>query len=110
MFVWTKSIKMPEPNPIVEVYNDIDIRQSNKFHLRMGPILYKILLMESERTGLPISKILAYSSQPCDCCSNKEVTVIVKGKEIKVKRGILARHISSQSSGTSIINQHAKKQ
>lgn len=97
-------------NPIVEVYNGISIRENNRYVLRMGRVLFKNLLLESERTGLPISKILAYSSKPCDRCLMIDVIAFNNdGDEVKIKRGILSRHIT-QSSGTSRINQaNAKK-
>lgn len=100
---------MRESNPVVEVYNGVNIRQCNNFQIRLSAVVFKLLILESERTGLPISKILAYSSKPCDQCSGIDVVVFRKGKEIKVKRGILSRHIP-QGNGTSIIKQaHAKK-
>lgn len=93
---------MRNPNPVLEVYNGIPIRKNNIFHLRMGAVLLKTLILESERTGIPISKILVYSSQPCSNCSSKTNCVEVKGKLICVSRGLLGRHIT-QPSGASII-------
>jgi hypothetical protein len=101
---------MAKNNPIVEIYKGIPIRRCNIYNIRMGAVLYKTLILESERTGLPISKILAYSSKPCERCSLTDVVAFNKeGDEIKIKRGILSRHIP-EGSGTSIIKQaHAKK-
>src|ERR1700722_3060098 len=100
---------MQERNPIIEVYNGVAIRKNNRFVMRMGPVMFKTLILESERTGLPISKIIAHSSKPCDRCCDFEVVVFRKGKEIKIKRGILSRHIP-EGNGTSIIKQaNAKK-
>lgn len=95
-----------ENNPIVETYNGVHIRKNNVFQLRMGAVMFKTLILESERTGLPISKILAYSSKPCEQCSHIDVVVFRKGKEINIKRGILSRHIP-EGNGTSIIKQAA---
>jgi uncharacterized protein YcbX len=96
-------------NPVVEVYKGVVIRQSNLYKFRMSSTLYKMLILESERTGLPISKILAYSSKPCERCLTTDVVAFNKeGDEVKIKRGILSRHIP-ESNGTSIIHQaHAK--
>jgi hypothetical protein len=92
-------------NPVVEVYKGIEIRQNNIFHLRMGAVLFKTLILESERTGLPISKILSISSKPCERCCSIDVIVFNKeGEEVKIKRGILSRHIP-EGNGTSIIKQ-----
>jgi hypothetical protein len=100
---------MRDKNPVIEVYNGIPIRENNRFVMRMGPVMFKTLILESERTGLPISKILAHSSKPCEQCCNIDVVVFRKGKEIKIKRGLLSRHIP-EGNGTSIIKQaHAKK-
>lgn len=77
----------------------------------MNAILYKILILESERTGLPITKILAFSSKPCERCC--EIDVIIYDKEdekLNIKRGILYNNIPLKTSGTSIIKQaNAKK-
>lgn len=96
-------------NPIVEVYKGVAIRQCNTYRFRMSAAVYKMLVLESERTGLPISKILAYSSKPCERCSTVDVIAFNKdGDEVKIKRGIMSRHIP-EGNGTSIIKQaHAK--
>lgn len=102
---------MVEKNPIVEVYKGVVIRKTNLYKHRFNAVVYKLLILESERTGLPISKILAYSSKPCERCINTEVIVYNKeDEEVRIKRGILSRHIP-EGNGTSIIKQaHAKKQ
>ena len=109
MFVQTNNLRMDNSNPVVEEYNGIKIRKSNKYMLRIGAPLFKFLILESERTGLPISKILAFSSKPCERCSQIEVIAYnSKDEEVRIKRGILSRHI--QGSGSSIIKQaHAKR-
>jgi hypothetical protein len=99
---------MPENNPIVEVYNGIPIRKSNIFKIRINPVAYKALLIESETTGLPISKILVFSSIPCQRCSAEPVQVFIDGEGVKVKRGILSLN-TSQNSSTSIIKQKNAK-
>lgn len=100
---------MAKPNPVIETYKGIQIRENNRYVFRMGPVLFKLLILESERTGLPISKILAYSSKPCERCTSIEVIAYNKEDEaVKIKRGILSNHIP-ESNGTSIIKQHAKK-
>jgi hypothetical protein len=101
---------MEEKNPIVEVYKGINIRRSNTYKHRFNAVVYKMLILESERTGLPISKILAYSSKPCDRCAQIDIIVFNKeDEEIRIKRGILSRHIP-EGNGTSIIKQaNAKK-
>lgn len=97
-------------NPVVEMYKGIPIRQSNTFKMRMGAVLYKTLILESERTGLPITKILSYSAKPCEKCAGVDVVAYNKEDEkVMIKRGILSNHMS-QGSGTSKIKQHAKKQ
>lgn len=101
---------MAKKNPVVEVYKGIQIRENNRYVFRMGPVMFKTLILESERTGFPISKILAYSSKPCDRCSMTDIIIFNKeGEEVKLKRGILSRHIP-EGNGTSIIQQaNAKK-
>jgi len=101
---------MAKINPVVETYRGIAIRENNRFVLRMGAVLFKTLILESERTGMPISKILAISSKPCERCLMTDVIAFNKeGDEVKIKRGILSRHIP-EGNGTSIIQQaNAKK-
>lgn len=95
---------MPTTNPVLEVCNDIPIKKCNTYLLRFDAVTWKNLILESERTGLPIRKILTYSSRPCEACASTDVIVFEKGKEIRVRRGIFSRHIP-QSSGISIIKQ-----
>lgn len=100
---------MANGNPILEVYNGIPIRKTNTYLLRLDAVTWKNLILESERTGLPIRKILGYSSKPCDQCIHTDVVVYTKGKEIRIKRGIFSRHIP-EGNGSSIIKQrNAKK-
>lgn len=99
---------MAENNPIVAVYNGVPIRKCNFFKMRINPVVYKALLLESERTGLPISKILVFSSTPCARCSMEDVQVFINGEGVKVKRGILSQN-TSQTSSTSIIKQRNAK-
>jgi hypothetical protein len=101
---------MAANNPIVEIYKGITIRKSNVYKLRINAVKFKMLVLESERTGLPISKILAYSSRPCDRCPSMEViTYNQNSDQVKIKRGILAEQMPKRN-GTSIINQtNAKK-
>ena len=92
-------------NPIVEIYKGITIRQCNPYQIRLSSVLFKTLILESERTGLPISKILAFSSKPCEKCTSIDVITYNKeGDEVKIKRGILSRHMP-EGNGTSIIQQ-----
>lgn len=100
---------MAKINPVVEIYKGITIRQCNQYQIRLSAVMFKTLILESERTGLPISKILAFSSKPCDRCVGTDVVTFNKeGEEVKVKRGILSRHIP-EGNGSSIIKQaHAK--
>lgn len=101
---------MAKSNPVVEVYKGIVIRQSNQFQMRFSSVVFKMLILESERTGLPISKILAYSSKPCERCSAIDVISFNKeGEEIRIKRGILSRHIPQESGVSALKQVHAKK-
>lgn len=96
-------------NPVLEVYKGIKIRKSNIFQYRMDAILYKTLILESERTGLPISKILAFSSKPCERCSQIDIIVYDKNDdEVRIKKGILYNNMP-EGNGTSIIKQHNAK-
>lgn len=98
--------KYDTDNPVLENYKGINIRHSNTFHMRMDGVLFKFLVLESERTGFAISKILSLSSKPCERCSNIDVISYNENdEEIKIRRGILFDYAPSKSSGTSIIKQ-----
>ena len=101
---------MAKSNPVVEIYKGVTIRQCNPYQLRLSAVMFKLLILESERTGMPISKILSLSSKPCERCAGVDVVAFNKdGDEVKIKRGILSRHMP-ESNGTSIIQQaNAKK-
>lgn len=99
---------MPKTNSVLEVYKGIQIRKSNHVFLRVGAPLYKFLILESERTGIPISKILVYSDKPCEVCAKSDIIVYNKDNDqFTIKRGILARH-HPENQGRSIIH-HAKE-
>jgi DNA polymerase elongation subunit (family B) len=105
MFVPPLFYNTPEKNPVVEVYKGINIRKCNRYVFKFGPVMFKRLIIESEETGLPISKILIHSSRPCERCIGVDViTYNREGEQIKVKRGLLSQHIP-MSTGRSIIQQ-----
>lgn len=108
-FLLKAKIGMLKNNPIVEVYKGIPIYKSNVYRQRFNAAKYKFLLLESDRTGLPISKLLSLSSKPCEKCANIDVVAYNdKSEKVSVKRGILYNN-AGQRSGTSIIKQaHAK--
>jgi len=100
---------MSYKNPVVEVYNGVKIRKYNTCHLKFGAAFFKFLVLESERTGMPISKILMISSQPCEVCTKISVTAFnSKDEEVQIKRGLLSRpHI--ENNGRSIMAQAKEK-
>lgn len=96
---------MSEQSPVVEIYKGIKIRKCNKVKFTFSAAAYKHLLLESERTDMPITKVLIHSSKPCDRCLLIDVIAFNKeGQEFKIKRGILSRHIP-EDNGRSIIKQ-----
>jgi hypothetical protein len=100
---------MAKINPIVEVYKGVNIRQCNRFQIRLSAVVFKTLILESERTGFPISKILALSSKPCDRCVGMDMIAFNKdGDEVKIKRGILSRHIPEGNGASALKQAHAK--
>lgn len=100
---------MGNQNNVVEVYKGIKIRRSNRYVFRFSPAFYKFLILESERTGLPISKILSLSSAPCQSCMGINIITYNKQDEmVEIKRGILSRH-HPESNGSPIMQQASKK-
>lgn len=90
-----------KPNPIIEIYKGVNVRTINEVKLPLGPIHFKRIIDESDKTGLSIPKLLAYSGKPCEKC--KDICVVIYGKEgevIHVRRGIL--HVP-EANGISII-------
>lgn len=102
-------IKMSKNDPVLEYCHNIPIRKSNIFQIRLTATVYKALILESERTGLPISKIIIYGSRPCERCVKEDALVFIDGEPVRVKKGILSLW-DTQLSGRSIIKQaDAKK-
>lgn len=100
---------MAKNNPIVEIYKGVEIKKSNYVLLRFTSTMYKYLVLESERTSLPITQILTVSSKPCEACSKIDVIAYNKDdEEVSIKRGILSRH-NLQCSGRPIIQQANEK-
>ena len=94
---------------VVEVYKGVKIREMNVINLKVSAPIFKFFVLEAERTGLPITKLLAYSGKPCEKCANIEVIAFNKeGEEIKIKRGMLSRHIP-ENMGRGIIQQAHEK-
>jgi hypothetical protein len=96
---------MSTNSEVVEVYKGIEIRKCNKIRLTFSASAFKYLILESERTNIPITKLLIFSSKPCEKCTNMDVVVFNKdGNEFKIKRGILSRHVP-ENTGRGIIQQ-----
>ena len=90
---------------VVEVYKGVKIREMNLVNIQVSAPIFKFFILEAERTGLPITKLLAYSGKPCEKCTNIDVIIFGKdGEEIKIKRGMLSRHIP-ENHGRGIIQQ-----
>lgn len=100
---------MSKNNPVVEIYNGVIIRECNRYVFKFPAPFFKLLILESERTKLPISKILSISSTPCDACSKIDVIAYNKSDDaVKIKRGILSRHHPA-GSGRPITQQAKEK-
>lgn len=96
-----------KPNPIIEVYKGVNIRNINEVCLSLSPTYFKKLIDEVDETGLSLHKVIAYSGQPCAKCKDTSVAVYDHEGNVKhIKRGIL--HIP-ESNGTNIIEKANKK-
>ena len=100
---------MAYSNPVVEVYKGIKIRRYNTCNLKFSSAMFKMLILESERTGIPITKLLIFSSKPCEACVNTDIIVYNQEDEaVKIKRGLLSRH-HPENHGRSITEQSKEK-
>jgi len=100
---------MSTHSDVIEIYKGIEIRKCNKVRFNLSAAAFKYLILESERTNIPITKLLIYSSKPCEKCTNIDVMVFNKdGDEFKIKRGLLSRHIP-ENTGRGIIQQANEK-
>lgn len=100
---------MPESNPVVEVYKGVEIRKCNAVQFKLSAAAFKNLVLESERTNIPITKLLIHSSKPCERCLLIDVIAFNRdGQEFKIKRGLLSRHIP-ENNGRGIIKQANEK-
>lgn len=90
-----------KPNPIIESYKGVNIRQVNEVKLSLNPIYFKRIIDEVDKTGLSIHKVLAYSGKPCERCKDIGVTIYnEEGEPINIRRGIL--HVP-EGNGISIL-------
>jgi hypothetical protein len=93
---------MPEKkNPLVEIYKGVSIYKYNELHIRVDSETKKMLIDQSEITGLSVREILGYSSKHCDNC--KGVNVIAynsKEKKVGIPRAILYKSLLKKNSGS----------
>lgn len=100
---------MAGSSPIVEVYKGVKIREINVITLKVSAPIFKFFILESERTNLPITKLLCHSSKPCERCMLTDVIAFNGiGEEVLVKRGMLSRHIP-ENNGRGIVKQAHEK-
>lgn len=58
--------------------------------MRLDKATYDLIEKLRKDTGLSIREILAYSSEPCGCCPDTEISAYnSQDKTIKIPRGIL---------------------
>lgn len=88
-------------NPLIEVYKGVSIYKYNELHIRVDCETKKMLIDQSETTGLSIREILGYSSKHCDCCKGMNVIAYnSKEKQIGIPRGILYKSLLKKNSGS----------
>lgn len=96
---------MAGSSPVVEIYKGVKIREINVITFKVSAPIFKFFVLESERTNLPITKLLSHSSKPCERCILTDVIAFNGcGEEVSVKRGMLSRHIP-ENNGRGIIQQ-----
>lgn len=88
------AIKKHRSSDILYYYENIPVRRHNIVPIRVDETTYRELIDAEIQTGLSQRKILAYSATPgCERCANSPVKVLVNGREVQIKRGILSKRI-----------------
>lgn len=64
-------------NPIIKEFDGQNIRRDNFIKIKFNPTEYERLLRLSKITGIPMTKIVALSSQPCPICGNDHVAITI---------------------------------
>lgn len=99
---------MPTNNPLVEIFEGIEIRRYNRIEFKVDAKTFKEILT-LQLSGLSVRKILGYSSKPCIKCESIDViTYNREGDEVKIKRGLLSKRIPTTHCGKNKIEHHAK--
>lgn len=75
-----------ESNPIVLRVGNIDVRETNFVKIKYNAYEYARLLKISQQTGIPVSKIIALSSQQCPICGNDHVAITLPLSLISSKK------------------------
>ena len=95
------------PNPVIEVFLGVKIKEWNEVSILLKDYQYKKLLKEAHDSNQSLQKTIAYSGQPCERCKGMEVQFLDKdGILRKIKRGILQ---IPESNGTNIFDKIKKE-
>jgi hypothetical protein len=65
---------------------EIEIRKINFINLKLGEHEYARLAKASLLSGLPISKLIALSAQPCNVCGNDQVHISINLGMLSTKK------------------------
>lgn len=75
-----------DKNPIVMMIGETEIRKENYIKVRYNHIEYARLVRISQRLNLPVSKVIALSSQPCPICDNDHIQLTIPLGLISTKK------------------------
>jgi|GEM_PF-4227214 hypothetical protein len=95
---------MATNNPVVEIFQGIEIRRFNRIAFKVDAKTMKEILLAQFKSGLSVRKILGHSSKPCNRCEGTEIIAYNReGDEVKIPRGILSKRIPETHCGNTKI-------
>lgn len=89
-------------HPIIEMIGDVPIRRVNYLSFYFDERAMKIIArLIAKVPKLSAAKIVALSSQPCECCKGKKIMMFVDGKVVLIPRGLLSTKRENNGSNIS---------
>lgn len=80
--------KFSDKYQILYHIESVPIRKNNLISIYMPEHVMAKVVRTCVDTGLSAAKVLAISSQPCDCCRGKNVEVTIDGVTYEIQRGL----------------------
>jgi hypothetical protein len=91
--------------PVKYHVGTVPVRTNNILTIYIPENAFAKLAKIVSDTGLSAAKVLAISSQPCECCRGKSVSVNIEGESHEIPRGLF----TAKRSGSGVNVQKKKR-